>query len=78
MLKSNAHQKFETLNPSTRDDTAMMINALMTKRNSPMVIIVKGKVRKTNIGRITALMIPKIPAAITAVPKLVTVTPGSR
>jgi hypothetical protein len=41
----------------------------MTKRKSPRVKIVKGRVRKTKIGRITTLTIPKRKAATKAAKK---------
>lgn len=49
----------------------------MTKRNSPKVKIVKGKVNKTKIGLTTALTRPNTAAPTTAEEKLTTANPGT-
>ena len=49
-LKSNAVQKLETANPSINLSAKSMINAFITKRNKPNVIIVTGKVNRISNG----------------------------
>ena len=52
-LKSNAHQKLSTINPSTMREVSKIIPALITNRNNPNETIVTGMVRIIMIGFIT-------------------------
>lgn len=74
MLKINAVQNEFTLNPSTSLEHIKMMNALMTNKNNPNVIIVTGKVNSTRIGLINRFNKPKTTATIKAVVKSVTLT----
>ena len=59
-------------------DAAQNKPALMTKKNSPRVTKVTGKVNTTRIGRTTRLSKPITSEAAKAAPKPCTSTPGSR
>ena len=50
--------------PATTVDTVFSIRPLMTKVNKPKVNTFNGKVRINNTGRMTALMMPKMMAAM--------------
>jgi hypothetical protein len=76
ILKSNAHQKPSTTNPGTILPISMMINALMTSKKSPSVMIVTGMVRKISTGLIKVLRIAKAIATMIAVAKFSIFTPG--
>jgi hypothetical protein len=63
------------LNPGTNIAASPKIIAFKIKRNKPKVKIIKGKVKKPNIGRKIALRMPKTAAEINALPKLSISTP---
>lgn len=67
ILKNKAVQKVSTLNPPTIFVHNKIINALMTSKNNPKVIMVTGKVSITNIGLINILSNPRTMATINAV-----------
>ena len=67
ILKIKAHQKPSTLKPSINLSANKIISALITKRKSPNVITVIGKVSKTKIGFITAFRHAKTRAKMMAV-----------
>ncbi|MNR39324.1 hypothetical protein D3C85_1575270 [compost metagenome] len=69
-LNINAHQNPSTLNPSISFAPHIIINALITKRNNPRVMIVTGNVRITKMGLIIMLRSPKTTATINAVPNV--------
>ena len=71
-LKSSAVQKESTLKPPTILVHNKIIMALITSRNKPNVIIVKGKVNSTNIGFMKRLSNPKTTATSSAVTKSAT------
>jgi len=58
MLAKNAVQKVSTLKPFTSRATSKIINALITKINSPNVSSVSGKVRMNSRGLMTAFAKP--------------------
>ena len=67
MLKINAHQKPSTRIPSINLAANKIIRAFITKRKSPNVTTVIGKVSKTKIGLIMALRQANTRANIMAV-----------
>lgn len=67
ILKNNAVQKVSTLNPPTIFVHNKIINAFMTNKNNPNVIIVTGNVSITNIGLMNILSNPRTIATINAV-----------
>ncbi len=67
MLKSIAAQKLSTLKPCTKCASSKIIHALITKRNSPKVSRVTGKVNKISKGFIIASNTASMSATITAV-----------
>ena len=77
-LNNKAYQKPETLNPSISLSQIKIITALITSRKSPKVIIVKGIVRKTNMGFKNVFNIAKTTATIKAVVKPSTTIPGKK
>lgn len=77
ILKSNAVQKPDTLNPSTSRALNKIITALITNKNNPMVMIVAGNVKNTNTGRSTALSKPITAATNNAVVYPLTAIPGN-
>src|SRR5512139_3258198 len=66
MDPSTAPQKPLTWNPGTRTATSASKRPLMISRKSPRVRTVRGSVRKTIIGRMIALIIPKTKAVTKA------------
>jgi hypothetical protein len=62
-------------NPGTNMAASPKIIAFKINRNKPKVKIIRGKVKKPNIGRKIALRMPKTAADINALPKLSTSTP---
>jgi len=74
-LNNKADQKFLTENPSTSSLHNIMMMALMTKRNSPNVKMVTGKVNKIKMGFTKKLSKPKTIATIMAVANPSTATP---
>jgi len=62
-------------NPGTNQAANPKIMALRTKRNNPKVKIMKGNVKKPNIGPKRAFKIPKTAAEIAALSKLSISTP---
>jgi len=52
---TSAPQNPLTLNPGTTADTSQSIKALMTRRKRPRVRRVRGRVKKTRMGLMTAL-----------------------
>jgi hypothetical protein len=62
-------------NPGTNQAANPKIMAFNTKRNNPKVKIMKGNVKKPNIGPKRAFKIPKTAAEIAALPKLSISTP---
>ena len=78
ILKNKAVKKESTLKPPTILVHNKIIMALITNKNKPKVINVTGNVRITNIGFIKRFNNPKTTATITAVPKVVTTTPGRK
>ena len=75
MLKINADQKLATEKPSTNSWHNIIINALMTNKNSPNVKIVTGKVNKTKIGFTNKFSNAKTIATTIEVEKVSTETP---
>ena len=75
MLKSKAVKKESTSKPPTILSHNIIINPLMTNKNSPSVKNVIGKVNKTKIGLIKTFSNPKTIATIIDVEKLATCTP---
>src|SRR3990172_1071087 len=69
---TTAPQKPLTWNPPTRAATSQSIKPLITRRKRPRVNTVRGRVSKTEMGRMRALTIPRRRAAIKAAPKLST------
>jgi hypothetical protein len=69
MLKKNAHQNPSTVKPDTMLDAIKMIIVLITNRNKPSVITVKGSVKKISTGFKKIFRIAKINAIKIAVPK---------
>ena len=67
ILKNNAVQKVSTLNPPTIFVHNKIINAFMTNKNNPKVMMVTGNVSITNIGLINILSNPRTIATINAV-----------
>lgn len=65
--KSKATPKFFTANPSTSLSVRMIMIAFITSRNNPRVIMVSGKVKRTNKGFMMVLRKAKIQATIKAV-----------
>jgi hypothetical protein len=63
--------------PGTTSAAKYKTTALITKINSPKVIKVMGKVRKSRIGLIKVLMTAKTIAAKMAVVKLLISKPGT-
>ena len=67
ILKNKAVQKVSTLNPPTIFVHNKIINALITNKNNPKVMMVTGNVSITNIGLINILSNPRTIATINAV-----------
>ncbi len=67
ILKNKAVQKVSTLNPPTIFVHNKIINALITNKNNPNVMMVTGNVSITNIGLINILSNPRTIATINAV-----------
>jgi hypothetical protein len=78
ILKSIAVQNVSTVKPPTILLQSKMISALTTKRNSPKVTIVTGKVKNTSNGLINVFSNPKTNATIIEVIKLETVIPDMK
>ena len=68
MLAKNAVQKLEIVKPLTRAETSINTKALMTKRNSPMVTTVSGKVKRISNGLTMAFAKPSSSAAMMSEP----------
>ena len=68
MLAKSAVQKLEIVKPLTTDDTSIKTKALMTNKNKPIVITVKGKVNRMSNGLTIALANPKSRAAMMSDP----------
>ena len=68
MLAKSAVQKLEIVKPLTTDDTSIKTKALMTNKNKPIVITVKGKVNRMSNGLTIALANPKRRAAMMSDP----------
>ena len=66
-LNINAQKKPSIRMPSINLSAIMMINALMTKRNKPSVMMVIGRVNKISNGLIKAFNTASTRANITAV-----------
>ena len=81
MLTTNdpkrADQKVAMVNPGKSHATNPSIAAFTTKRNSPKVRMVKGKVRKMTSGRKMAFTIPKSSADRTIDPNPSMCMPGT-
>ena len=69
-LNNNAHQKPSTSKPGIKRSANKIINALITKRKSPNVTSVIGRVSIINIGLSMALRIASTTAKIIAVVNL--------
>ncbi len=67
ILKNKAVQKVSTLNPPTIFVHNKIINALITNKNNPKVMMVTGNVSITNIGLMNMLSNPRTIATINAV-----------
>lgn len=78
MLNSRAYQKPSTVNPSTSEEASMISIAFITNKNKPRVKMVNGIVRITRIGFNNTFRIEIIMAAIKALVKESTATPGNR
>jgi len=65
-----AHPKLSMENPPTSDAENWSRKALMTRRKSPRVTMIKGIEKKTSIGLTIALMRPRTSATRIAAPKL--------
>ena len=78
MLNNKAHKKLSTSNPGTIALASMTIRAFITKVNKPSVKILSGKVSAKTIGRIKALIRPKISAVTRAAKNPLTITPESK
>lgn len=78
MLKSKADPNPFTLKSGTIAATRRIISALITKVKSPKIMILNGKVRRSNKGRIKRLTNPRTKATKSAVQKFFTLTPGRR
>ncbi len=76
-LKIMAHQKLLTWKPSIKLAAKRMIMALMTKRKSPRVNMVMGKVKMTKMGFTKKLSKLSTTATIIAVNMESTPTPGN-
>jgi hypothetical protein len=68
MLAKSAVQKLEIVKPLTTAETSIRTKALMTNKNKPIVITVKGKVNKMSNGLTMALANPRSSAAIISEP----------
>jgi hypothetical protein len=68
MLAKSAVQKLEIVKPLTTADTSIRTKALMTNKNRPIVITVKGSVNKISNGLTIALANPRSSAAIISEP----------
>lgn len=76
-LKNNAAQNPETVNPSIQLAAILITIALITKRKSPKVNNVRGKVRIMSNGLMVTFSKESTTATITASQALVTSTNGS-
>lgn len=65
---SKAHQKPSTCMPSTNFEANKTIKAVITNKNNPSVIIVKGIVSKTSSGRTNTFTNASTKANTMAVP----------
>ena len=77
MLNINAHQNPSTLKPGVITPANIIINALITSRNSPKVITVSGIVSQISIGSTKIFRNASIIAITKALQKLLTWIPGS-
>ena len=68
MLAKSAVQKLEIVKPLTTDDTSIKTKALITNKNKPIVITVKGKVNRMSNGLTMALANPNSRAAMMSDP----------
>ena len=68
MLAKSAVQKLEIVKPLTTAATSIKTKALMTSKNKPIVMTVKGKVNRMSNGFTMALANPKSRAAIMSDP----------
>ena len=68
MLAKNAVQKLEIVKPLTTAETNIKTKALITKRNSPMVTTVNGKVKRISKGLTMAFAKPRRRAAMMSDP----------
>ena len=75
ILKTIAHTKLVTSNPSTNALTIMIKSPLIIREKSPNVKKLIGNVRIVIIGLINVLITPNTTATITAVIKLSIRTP---
>lgn len=78
MLNNKAVQKLLTLNPLINLSANKIIQALITNKNRPNVIIVTGNVRIIKMGFTIAFSSPNTTATIIAVVKLSIPTPGKK
>ena len=63
MLAKSAVQKLEIVKPLTTADTSIKTKALMTNKNKPIVITVKGSVNRMSNGLTMAFANPRSRAA---------------
>ena len=68
MLAKSAVQKLEIVKPLTTAETSIKTKALMTSKNKPIVMTVKGKVNRMSNGLTMALANPRSSAAIMSDP----------
>ncbi len=78
MLNSRAYQNPSTWNPLSRFDASIIMEALMTSRNSPKVIIVTGIVNRISKGFNMVLSNPISKAVARAVRNESSETPGNK
>lgn len=74
----NAGQNPATSNPGTNFEASQNINALITNENNPSVKMVSGSDNTSTNGRIKAFTSPITTAAINALGKELTETPGTK
>jgi hypothetical protein len=68
MLAKSAVQKLEIVKPLTTAETSIKTKALITNKNKPIVITVKGSVNRMSNGLTMAFAKPKSRAAIISDP----------
>ena len=68
MLAKSAVQKLEIVKPLTTAETSIKTKALITSKNKPIVMTVKGKVNRMSNGLTMALANPRSSAAIISEP----------